>query len=124
MGTRALDYADITFDQALVLDDPEYHDGTDYTLVPGHSFCWITVGSYVVKIKRSTTGEGVGVEIYRADDEESSAGLERIVLESRRKCEFCGGHGNRYELFDGEYHECNSCTNGMREHGGKNYPDE
>ena len=48
--------------------------------------------------------------------------LERIVLESRRKCEFCGGHGNRYELFDGEYHECNSCTNGMREHWGKNYP--
>jgi hypothetical protein len=80
MKRTTKDYADITFDQALVLDDPEYHDGTDYTLVPGHSFCWITVGSHVVRIKRSTTkwdtdssGEGVGIEIYRADDEESYA---------------------------------------------------
>jgi len=63
--------------QALALDDPTYHDGTDYTLVPEHSFCWITVDSLVVKIKRSTT-EGVGVEIYLAPSDCLLANLEEV----------------------------------------------
>lgn len=66
--------ADLPIMEALALDEPasniaptSFHDGTDYTLTTEHSFCWITVDLFSVKIKR--VGEGVVVEVYRSNED-------------------------------------------------------
>lgn len=40
---------------------------TDYTLVEGHEYVWITVGNISVQIKREE--EGVVVDLYKKENE-------------------------------------------------------
>lgn len=84
-------------DQGVVTMDPRVvngtvqHDGTDYTLAPEATSCWITVDGFAVHIIR--TGEGVVADVHAHRSWSIDAIASTYAFHTDAEADLCGSMG-------------------------------